>query len=104
MTDPLASLLRAARLMSPSRLASTVAAHAGAVGVTEIVLYLADYESATLLPLPGDGVPERQELPVGGTMAGRSFRRVEVLMSSAGPDVRMWVPLATVSSASAWRS
>ncbi len=93
MTDPLGSLLRAAHLMSPSRLASTVATHGRAMGVTETVLYLADYEQAALVPVPGDGVPERQELPIEGTMAGRSFRRVEVLIGSAGPAVRMWLPL-----------
>ncbi|WP_232807012.1 PP2C family protein-serine/threonine phosphatase [Geodermatophilus chilensis] len=93
MTDPLSSLLRAAHLMSPSRLASIVAAHGRAMGVSETVLYLADYEQVILLPLPGDGVPGRQELPVEGTMAGRSFRRVEVLTSSAGRGVRLWAPL-----------
>jgi serine phosphatase RsbU (regulator of sigma subunit) len=79
--------------MSPSRLASIVAAHGRAMGVSETVLYLADYEQVILLPLPGDGVPGRQELPVEGTMAGRSFRRVEVLTSSAGRGVRLWAPL-----------
>jgi hypothetical protein len=93
VTDPLSSLLRAAHLMSPSRLATTVATHGRALGVAETVLYLADYEQVALLPVPGDGVPERQELPIEGTMAGRSFRRVEVLTSSAGPAVRMWLPL-----------
>jgi serine phosphatase RsbU (regulator of sigma subunit) len=93
VTDPLSSLLRAAHLMSPSRLASIVAAHGRAMGVSETVLYLADYEQVILLPLPGDGVPGRQELPVEGTMAGRSFRRVEVLTSSAGRGVRLWAPL-----------
>lgn len=93
MTDPLSSLLRAAHLLSPSRLASVVAAHGRELGVSETVLYLADYEQVTLLPLPGDGVPERQELSVEGTMAGRSFRRVEVLSSSAGRGARLWLPL-----------
>ena len=79
--------------MSPSRLATTVATHGRALGVAETVLYLADYEQVALLPVPGDGVPERQELPIDGTMAGRSCRRVEVLTSSAGPAVRMWLPL-----------
>ncbi len=71
-----------------------MAAQARALGTIKTVLYLADYEQVTLLPLPGAGVPERQELPIEGTMAGLAFRRVDVLSSSAGGGVhRLWVPL-----------
>ena len=93
VTDPLSSLLRAAHLLSPADLAATVSAHGRALGIAETVLYLADYEQVTLLPLPGVGVPERQELLIEGTMAGRSFRRVEVLSGSADRGARLWVPL-----------
>ena len=81
MTEPLRSLLHASHLLAPDDLAATVAAHARMLGVPEAVLYLADYEQATLLPLPGVGVPERQELRIEGTLAGRAFRRVEVVTS-----------------------
>ena len=93
VTDPLSSLLRAAHLLSPANLATTVAAHGRELGISETVLYLADYEQVTLLPLPGKSVPERQELLIEGTMAGRSFRRVEVLTGPADRGVRLWVPL-----------
>jgi serine phosphatase RsbU (regulator of sigma subunit) len=93
VTDPLSSLLRAAHLVSPSNLAATVAGHGRAMGIAETVLYLADYEQVTLLPLPGEGVPERQELLIEGTLAGRSFRRIEVLTTSADHGTRLWVPL-----------
>ena len=94
MTDPLSSLLRASHLLAPGDLAATVAAQARQMGVRETVLYLADYEQATLLPLPGAGVPERQELPIEGTMAGRAFRRVDVVGSTATEGThRLWVPL-----------
>jgi serine phosphatase RsbU (regulator of sigma subunit) len=93
VTDPLSSLLRAAHLLSPANLAATAAVHGRDLGIVETVLYLADYEQVTLLPLPGDGVPERQELLIEGTMAGRSFRRVEVLSSAADRGVRLWIPL-----------
>jgi hypothetical protein len=89
VTDPLSSLLRAAHLLSPANVAATVASHGRAMGIAQTVLYLADYEQVTLLPLPGEGVPERQELLIDGTMAGRSFRRVEVLTSSTGGEVRL---------------
>jgi hypothetical protein len=94
VTDALSSLLNASHLLSPVDLAATVAAHATRMGVRDTVLYLADYEQAMLLPLPGAGVPERQELPIEGTMAGRAFRRVEVVNSRATKGThRLWVPL-----------
>src|SRR4051812_3086696 len=94
VVDPLVSLLRASHLLAPDDLASMVAAHARSLGARETVLYLADYEQATLLPLPGAGVPQRQELAIEATMAGRAFRRVEVVTSStAGSSYRLWVPL-----------
>jgi serine phosphatase RsbU (regulator of sigma subunit) len=93
VTDALGSLLRASHLLAPDDLAATVAVQARRMGVRETVLYLADYEQATLLPLPGVGVPVRQELPIEGTMAGRAFRRVEVVHSTATDTHRLWVPL-----------
>jgi hypothetical protein len=93
VTDPLRSLLRASHLLAPGDLAATVAAEARRMGVRQTVLYLADYEQVSLLPLPGAGVPERQELPIEGTMAGRAFRRVEVVHSTAPSAHRLWVPL-----------
>src|SRR3954447_20926817 len=79
--------------MAPDDLAAAVAAHARMLGVRETVLYLADYEQATLLPLPGAGVPERQELPIDGTMAGRAFSRVEIVARATGNLHRLWMPL-----------
>jgi hypothetical protein len=94
VVDPLRSLLHASHLLAPDDLASTVATHARSMGARETVLYLADYEQATLVPLPGAGVPERQELAIEATMAGRAFRRVEVVTSSAtGRSPRLWLPL-----------
>jgi serine phosphatase RsbU (regulator of sigma subunit) len=94
VTDALSVLLRASHLLAPDDLAATAAAAARRVGVRETVLYLADYEQVTLLPLSGVGVPQRQELPIEGTMAGRAFRRVELVRSRATAGThRLWVPL-----------
>ncbi|MCW2899303.1 MAG: protein serine/threonine phosphatase, partial [Streptosporangiaceae bacterium] len=93
MTEALRSLLHASHLLAPDNLAATVAAHARMWGVRETVLYLADYEQVTLLPLLGEGVPERRELPIEGTMAGRAFRRVEVVGGQASHGHRLWMPL-----------
>ena len=93
LTEPLRSLLHGSHLLAPDDLAATVAGHARGLGARETVLYLADYEQATLLPLRGRGVPERQELPIEGTMAGRAFRRVQVVKSPAEHGHRLWMPL-----------
>ena len=93
MTGALRSLLLACHLLAPDRLAATVAAEAARLGVRETVLYLADYEQTTLLPVPGTGVPERQELSIEGTLAGRAFRRVEVVDSAGAHGYRLWMPL-----------
>jgi hypothetical protein len=94
VTEPLRSLLRGSHLLAPDDLAPVVAGHARMLGARETVLYLADYEQATLLPLRAPGLPERQELPIEGTMAGRAFRRVQVVSSAPG-DIsgRLWMPL-----------
>jgi hypothetical protein len=93
VTEPLGSLLQASHLLAPEDLAATVSTHARTLGAGETVLYLADYEQTTLLPLPGAGVPERQGLPIEGTLAGRAFRRVEVVGHAVEHGYRMWVPL-----------
>ena len=94
MTHPLASLLRATHLLAPDALAATVAERARELGTSATVLYLADYEQATLIPVPGAGVPEREDVPIEGTMAGRAFRRVEIVDSTVDDGThRVWVPL-----------
>jgi hypothetical protein len=92
--DPLRSLLRDIHLLAPDRLAAVVAARGRELGAHETVVYLVDYEQLLLQPLRGEGVPERQELSVDGSLGGRAFRRVEVLASPAHAAARrLWVPL-----------
>ena len=92
--DPLRSLLRDIHLLPPDQLSAVVAAHGRALGARETVVYLVDYEQLLLQPLRGEGVPERQEISVEGSLGGRAFRRVEVVPSPAhSPGHRLWVPL-----------
>ncbi len=58
LRDALRSLLHACHLLAPDDLPVVVADRAARMGVRETVLYLADYEQATLVPLPGTGVVE----------------------------------------------
>src|SRR4051812_34512959 len=94
VSDPLSALLTASHLLAPDQLADTVAAHARDLGARETVLYLVDYQQLNLLPLPGAGVPQRQELPIEGTLAGRAFRRLDAVAHSAADGRHhLWVPL-----------
>jgi len=90
----LRSLLRASHLLSADRFAPVAAEHARAFGVEELVLYLLDYEQSRLLPLQGQGVADREELPVDGSLAGLAFRRVQVTRAATEDGrQRLWVPL-----------
>src|SRR4051794_19784647 len=94
VSDPLRALLTSSHLLAPDRLADTVAAHARDLGARETVLYLVDYQQLILLPLPGAEVPQRQELPIEGTLAGRAFRRLDAVSHSAADGRHhLWVPL-----------
>jgi serine phosphatase RsbU (regulator of sigma subunit) len=94
VSDPLRALLTSSHLLAPDHLADTVAAHARDLGVRETVLYLVDYQQLILLPLPWAGVPQRQELPIEGTLAGRAFRRLDAVAHSAADGRHhLWVPL-----------
>ncbi|MGY1742498.1 MULTISPECIES: PP2C family protein-serine/threonine phosphatase [unclassified Blastococcus] len=91
-SDPVRSLLRASHQLPAGRLGTVVAEHAAALGAREAVVYLADYAQHVLVPLQGADVPERQELTIDGSTAGRAFRRVEVIRSP-GAEARFWLPL-----------
>ena len=92
-TESLRSLLDACHLLAPEDLPGTVADRCVELGARETVLYLADYEQATLVPVPGAGVPERSALPIEGTLAGRAFQRVELVGSAGQHGYRLWIPL-----------
>ena len=91
--EPMRELLHELHLMAPDRLAERVAVHARALGLSEAVCYLADYEQSQLVPVRGEGVPPRQELTVDGSVAGRAFRTVAAVQTPAADGERLWLPL-----------
>ena len=93
--DPLRSLLRASHHLAADRLGAVVTESARLLGVREAVVYLADYEQRVLRPLTGEGVPERHDLTVDGSVGGLAFRRIELIRSPDHDDgvARLWVPL-----------
>lgn len=75
----------------PDDLSALVTQAAPAIGATEIVIYLADYAQARLVPLLGAGI-DREVLPVEATLAGRAFTGLQVQHAVEGGD-RLWLPL-----------
>jgi serine phosphatase RsbU (regulator of sigma subunit) len=89
--------LRRTHLSPAADLAEVVAAEATGIGARDVVIYLADMEQATLVPLasPTAAAVDAQPQSVGGTVAGRTFATTTVLTTSSdnGARQRVWLPL-----------
>lgn len=87
--------MRAARNLDPAALPDLVGGLAVRLGATDVVLYLVDFEQATLEPLPDRSahaeVPSSED--VAGSMAGRSFLDQQTVTASRADGVRVWVPI-----------
>lgn len=89
-------LLGDTHLSRPDDLADILLERAGPLGITELVLYLVDYEQTALVPVPRLRSPvERSVLRIDGTLGGRAFTETSAQESDAdGPDRRrLWMPL-----------
>ncbi|MFC7548506.1 PP2C family protein-serine/threonine phosphatase [Plantactinospora sp. GCM10030261] len=74
----------------PDELSALVSRAAPAIGATEIVIYLADYAQAELVPMPGG--PGRDVLPIETTLPGRAFTTLD-LQRAVDAGERVWAPL-----------
>ena len=92
---PLARLLRAQQDAEPDALAETLTAAVAAIGGHDVVVYLIDYEHATLVPHP-DVLPhgERPETAsVEGSMAGRAFTSATCQSTRRDDGWHVWIPV-----------
>lgn len=88
--------LRRTHLCRPSQLADVVVEEVGqALGASDVVLYLANYEQAALVPVPSKRSPERAEQGIETTMPGRAFATTTILDAAAELPGRrrLWVPI-----------
>jgi serine phosphatase RsbU (regulator of sigma subunit) len=92
--DVLTSLIDASHLLPPDGLPALVAEHVRALGASDVVLYLVDYEQRMLMPMVDDRSGKAEELSIDGTVAGRAFRTVTV-QEVPGPEggQRRWIPI-----------
>jgi serine phosphatase RsbU (regulator of sigma subunit) len=87
---------RRTHLSRPDQLAEVAAevAHE-AIGATELVLYLANYEQTQLVPFPSARSPERPELGMDSTVAGHVYTSSSIHVSATDDPGRrrLWVPV-----------
>ncbi len=89
----LGAILDRQHVTAPSDVAAMIAAEAKAEGLTDLALYLQDYDQLALLPLPAGG-QERNEERIDGSDPGRAFAGntpVEVSVETGG--TRIWLPM-----------
>ncbi|HEX7166275.1 MAG TPA: PP2C family protein-serine/threonine phosphatase [Acidimicrobiales bacterium] len=84
--EMLGELLEESHWLHPDAIPDVVRRHGASVGLRDVHLYLVDKEQRLLMPFPSDAaVP----LDINSTLAGRSFRRVEVVVA----ERVVWFPL-----------
>lgn len=86
----LAHLLEDSHLATLERLPGLVEQRAAPVGLTEILILLADLREQSLVALHPDG---KRSLPVDASLAGRAFRDVTLIATAREDDHHFWIPL-----------
>jgi serine phosphatase RsbU (regulator of sigma subunit) len=97
----LSGLIRAMRQADPADVADMMVSAAAALGATDVVVYLVDFEQSVLEPLPDHST--HQDLPhseeVGTTIAGRAFLQRGPTTAERADGTRVWVPIVEGSDA-----
>jgi Stage II sporulation protein E (SpoIIE) len=91
----LARIVRRSHLLPPGAVGELLAEEARPLGVRDVVVYLADLEQEYLRPMPrADGRPVPPQR-IDSTLAGRSFRAIEVQSGTADEHGlhSLWLPL-----------
>jgi hypothetical protein len=90
----LSALISDSHLISPDQLPSLLAEHGRAVGASDVVLYLVEYEQRVLVAVTGTVDKAGEELSIEGTVAGRAFRTITVQEVPGGEGGRrLWIPV-----------
>ncbi len=89
-------LLRRVHLCRPDDLADVVAEEAEeALGASDVVIYVVNYEQTLLVPVPCRRSPERHPQTIDGTLAGRAFAAttIHAAATDAPGRRRVWAPI-----------
>jgi serine phosphatase RsbU (regulator of sigma subunit) len=89
----LGTILDRQHVTAPSEFAGMVAEEAEAEELTDLALYLQDYDQLALLPLHA-GSKMRDEEPIAGSVPGRAFAaNTPVEVPAEGGGTRIWLPM-----------
>ena len=91
-----ADLLRQSHLMRPAGVADALARAARPLGVSAVLVYLADLQQRRLAALPSGTGGDAQDLPIDSTLAGRAYQTVTIQLAparGAGAGYQVWIPL-----------
>ncbi len=86
------TFLDRAHLATPGQLSEVTLEAARELGWTA-AMYVVDHEQQWLVPVPVTGLPQGEPHSVDGTLAGRCFRTVEPVTSSADGCQTLWLPV-----------
>ena len=91
----LTDLVQGSHLLVPDDVPILLLQHARRLGADDAALYLVDYEQRLLVPVPHPDGPDRDEVVIDTTLAGRCYRTLDIQSSTAGDDgeTRIWVPV-----------
>lgn len=95
LARPIGRLLRLAQVASPEDIIEMLSMSVAEIDGTDVVLYLVDYEQATLRPHP-DVLPHGEQptgVTVEGSMAGRAFLSSTPLAAQRDDGWHVWVPV-----------
>ena len=87
------ALLAATHLVVPDELPDLIQRFGRRLGSATSVLYLVDLDQRWLVPLQLSEDPERTALPIDGTLAGRSFRSLDIVDASDQSAPATWLPV-----------
>ena len=89
----LGAILDRQHVTAPCDLAPMIAEVVEAEGLTDLALYLQDYDQLTLLPLPAGG-EARLEMPIDTSVPGQAFvTNMPVEVPSGNGGTRLWLPM-----------
>ena len=90
----LQALLAATHLVVPDDVPALIDQHGQQLGAASTVIYLADRDQHVFVPLSAAETASVEEAAIDRTLAGRSYRLLEVLHTLDAEDNRtVWVPV-----------
>lgn len=90
----LTDMVQASHLLVPDDVPALLVEHAKGLGAEDAALYLVDYEQRVLVPVPNPDGPDRDEVTIDATLAGRCYRTLEIQTAIRDEGgVRVWAPV-----------